>query len=243
MLGRPDDAWKPQGVDWKGPHAGELSPSVQCKTSCGWQARRAQALAGEPCPEEADARASGLHPRAEVQTDSLSPAGWDGPTELCPPGASCAAALGTAATPGRYLKWALHGGGGFWKPWPPFQFGQTHWLISSSTLFHGTDGRGPSWQTLWTPPCSPCAGRTPSNTGANQHGHQNWPCGTRPPLRKDVVAGQGYAGFPEMTETSGHQTSWGQGISKAEDQGCPWEPMARVPGWGHLRWSTLGSRL
>ncbi|XP_053775227.1 melanophilin isoform X2 [Desmodus rotundus] len=64
------------------------------------QARRAQALAGEPCPEEADARASGLHPRAEVQTDSLSPAGWDGPTELCPPGASCAAALGTAATPG-----------------------------------------------------------------------------------------------------------------------------------------------
>ncbi|XP_053511200.1 melanophilin isoform X2 [Artibeus jamaicensis] len=60
----------------------------------------AQALTGEPCPEEAGARGSGHHSREEVQTDSLSPAGPDGPAELCLPGAAHAAALGAAASPG-----------------------------------------------------------------------------------------------------------------------------------------------
>ncbi|XP_036925094.1 melanophilin isoform X1 [Sturnira hondurensis] len=60
----------------------------------------AQALTGEPCPEETDARGSGYHSRTEVQTDSLSPAGQDGPAELCPPGETRTTALGAAASPG-----------------------------------------------------------------------------------------------------------------------------------------------
>ncbi|XP_054426364.1 melanophilin [Pteronotus mesoamericanus] len=60
----------------------------------------AQALADESCPEGADARAPGRRPCAEMQTDSPSPAEWDGPAELCPPGAPSTAALGTAASPG-----------------------------------------------------------------------------------------------------------------------------------------------
>ncbi|KAF6115040.1 melanophilin [Phyllostomus discolor] len=59
-----------------------------------------QALTGEPRPEEAGAGGSGDHSHAEAQTDHLWPARRGSPAELCPPGASRAAALGAAASPG-----------------------------------------------------------------------------------------------------------------------------------------------
>ncbi|XP_045701582.1 melanophilin isoform X5 [Phyllostomus hastatus] len=91
---------------------GELDPAAQApplSSKVPW----AQALTGEPRPEEASTGGSGDHPRAEVQTDRLSPAGWGGPAELCLPGASCAAALGAAASPG------AHGAGSGQPPAPP----------------------------------------------------------------------------------------------------------------------------
>ncbi|XP_060007747.1 melanophilin [Lagenorhynchus albirostris] len=73
-----------------------------------------QALTDEPCVEEttsqepvdeADARASGCHPRPEGQMASLSPAGPDALAELCLPGESCTMAPGTTATPGTNVLW------------------------------------------------------------------------------------------------------------------------------------------
>ncbi|XP_033715361.1 melanophilin isoform X2 [Tursiops truncatus] len=73
-----------------------------------------QALTDEPCAEEttsqepvdeADARASGCHPRPEGQMASLSPAGPDALAELCLPGESCMMAPGTTATPGTNVLW------------------------------------------------------------------------------------------------------------------------------------------
>lgn len=86
--------------DSAGPGSRPPSPSAAPEALGSLQVPWTQALTGEPCPEEAGARGPGHHSRAEVQTDGLSPAGRGGPAELCPPGASRAAALGAAAPPG-----------------------------------------------------------------------------------------------------------------------------------------------
>ncbi|XP_045701576.1 melanophilin isoform X1 [Phyllostomus hastatus] len=99
--------------DSAGPGSRPPSPSSAPEPPDGLQVPWAQALTGEPRPEEASTGGSGDHPRAEVQTDRLSPAGWGGPAELCLPGASCAAALGAAASPG------AHGAGSGQPPAPP----------------------------------------------------------------------------------------------------------------------------
>ncbi|XP_032336474.1 melanophilin isoform X5 [Camelus ferus] len=96
--GDSDDYAPPCGRPW--------SPSPVSATSDSLQALRAQALTEETTSQEgvvlgeADATASGRHPRPEEQTVSLSPAGLDDLAELCLPGGSYTKAQGVAATPG-----------------------------------------------------------------------------------------------------------------------------------------------
>nr|XP_031308334.1 melanophilin isoform X1 [Camelus dromedarius]XP_031308335.1 melanophilin isoform X1 [Camelus dromedarius] len=96
--GDSDDYAPPCGRPW--------SPSPVSATSDSLQALRAQALTEETTSQEgvvlgeADAMASGRHPRPEEQTVSLSPAGLDDLAELCLPGGSYTKAQGVAATPG-----------------------------------------------------------------------------------------------------------------------------------------------
>nr|XP_015098940.1 melanophilin isoform X1 [Vicugna pacos]XP_031533672.1 melanophilin isoform X1 [Vicugna pacos] len=93
-----DDSAPPCGHPW--------SPSPVSATSDSLQALCAQALTEETTSQEgvvlgeADAMASGRHPRPEKQTVSLSPAGLDDLAELCLPGGSCTKAQGVAATSG-----------------------------------------------------------------------------------------------------------------------------------------------
>ncbi|KAM5324622.1 melanophilin isoform 1-T2 [Glossophaga mutica] len=98
----PIHSWdfEPDSDDSTGPGSRPPSLSSAPEAPDSLQVLWAQALAGEPCPEEADARGSGHRGHAEAQTDSLPPAGRAGPVELRPPGASCVAAPGAAAAPG-----------------------------------------------------------------------------------------------------------------------------------------------
>ncbi|EPY86125.1 melanophilin [Camelus ferus] len=91
--GDSDDYAPPCGRPW--------SPSPVSATSDSLQALTEETTSQEGVVlGEADATASGRHPRPEEQTVSLSPAGLDDLAELCLPGGSYTKAQGVAATPG-----------------------------------------------------------------------------------------------------------------------------------------------